>query len=122
MHPYSQPSREYENDLIILHCGTNDLKTNPAKNISDDIISLAKSLKTERNDVMISGVIPRRDKLNDKGKEVNRLLSTWCFQNNFNFIDHSNIDIQKHLNYSGIHLNFNGTDILGKNLENAIKI
>ena len=123
IHSYSNPSREHENDLVILHCGTNDLRgTKQAKQVADGIIELAKDLKTTNNEVMISSILPRRDNLNNKGKEVNNFLSVWCRQNKYHFIEHTNIDANKHMNYNGLHLNYQGTNILGCNLEAAIKI
>ena len=71
---------------------------------------------------MISGLVPRRDKFNDKGIEVNKYLLSLCAENDFNFIDNSNINIETHLNTSGLHLNFRGTYILGGNFVNAIKL
>ena len=46
---YAIPSKVYENDLVIFHCGTNDLRTSKEpKAIADEIIDLALDLKTEK--------------------------------------------------------------------------
>ena len=71
---------------------------------------------------MISGLVPRRDKLNDKGNLVNDDLKSLCAENNFHFIDNSNISVNTHLNNSGLHLNAHGTFILGSNFVNAIRL
>ena len=123
MKSYVVPSKEFNNDLVILHCGTNDLRSNKSPlEIATEISILALDLKNENNNVMISGLVPRRDKFNDKGIEVNKYLPSLCAENDFNFIDNSNINIETHLNTSGLHLNFRGTYILGGNFVNAIKI
>ena len=72
--------------------------------IATGILNLAQDLKTDKNEVMLSGIVPRRDKLNDKGKLVNDDLKALCAENNFHFIDNSNINVNTHLNYSGLLL------------------
>ena len=78
------PSKRFENELIILHCGTNDLRGNKSpEEIATNIINLAKEMKSEKNEVMVSGIIPRNDNLNDKGIDVNNFLNTHCKDFNF---------------------------------------
>ena len=122
MKSYVIPSKSFDNDLVILHVGTNDLRENKtAKQIATNIIELAIDMKTEKNEIMVSGIIARNDKYNVKGSEVNKFLISLCSTYNFNFIDNSNINVN-HLNTSGWHLNYNGTYVLGGNLVNAIKL
>ena len=65
MKSYTNPSKEYNNDLVILHCGTNDLRSNKhPEEIAKEITDLAVDLKTENNDLMVSSIAPRHDKLN----------------------------------------------------------
>ena len=81
MQSYANPSKEFNNDLIILHCGTNDLRSNKQPNeIANEIAGLAIDLKTEKNDVMVSSIAPRRDKLNQKVINVNNLLFSLCLE------------------------------------------
>ena len=122
MRSYVTPSKEYNNDLVILHCGTNDLRSNKQpKEIATEIIDVALDLKTVENEVMISVIVPRSDHLNNKGMEVNKYLLL-CKENHFNFIDNSNIDTKTQLNNSGLHLNYNGTYALGGNFVRAVCI
>ena len=117
----SSRQKSYGNDLIILHVGTNDLRENKsAKEIALNTIELAIDLKTEINDIMLSSIIPRNDKLNEKGAEVNNILKSLCSTHNFHIIDNSNISKLNHLNKSGLHLNYKGTYVLGSNLVDAI--
>ena len=89
---------------------------------SSDIMRLALNMKSDNNDVMISAIISRGDKLNDKGMLVNELLTEECKAHNLTFIDNSNLVSHKHLNGSGLHLNFRGTISLASNFLENIKI
>ena len=54
-------------DRIIIHCGTNDLKMDECPEaIAEKTIELTKSVKSTTNEVVISNIIPRSDKLADK--------------------------------------------------------
>ena len=120
---YARPTVKREPDLIVLHTGTNDLRTEKlAKDISSDVMRLALELKTEINDVMVSSIIPRGDDLNAKGKEVNLNLKAECEKYNLYFIDNANILPKKHLNGSGLHLNYRGTVTLANNFLSSIKL
>ena len=57
---------------IITHMGTNDLSHDKKpKDVASDIIQLDKLVKTNANKVAVSSIIPRKDKLCNKAKEVN---------------------------------------------------
>ena len=72
MKSYGIPSKAYNNDVVILHIGTNNLKdAKNAQEIATEIIDIAVEMKSDKNEVMISGIIPRNDKFNGKGIEVN---------------------------------------------------
>ena len=56
---------KYENDLLILRFGTNDLRSDKCTNdIANEIINIGIQMKTEKNEIMISGIIPRGDNEN----------------------------------------------------------
>ena len=58
MGDYMKPSLKFDPDHIIIHSGTNDLKSNKdAAEIATDIIKLANNAKTDTNAVTISGII-----------------------------------------------------------------
>ena len=102
-------------DFIILHHGTNDLNgNNTSEEIADKILNLAASIKTSKNQVFVSGLVIRKDKLNKKGNEVNELLKNKCGIRQLSFIDNKNISLGM-LNKSGIHLNEYGTTRLVNN-------
>ena len=71
--------RDINPDHIVLHAGTNDLRTeNTASQIAKATIDLAASLKNDGNTVTVSRIIQRLDELNNKANEVNRRLLLMC--------------------------------------------
>ena len=125
MEHYVKPTKKHENDLIILHFGTNDLRSNThAHEIAQGIINVAVDMKTENNELMISGIITRRDniELDKKGMEVNERLKSLCSVYNFNFINNSCLSKERHLNNGGLHLNIKGTYALANNLLESIRL
>ena len=92
MKDYIKPTIARKPDLVILHTGTNDLKSNQnPSDIANEIINLAKNIKISRTKVSISSLIPRGDRLFEKGKKVNKELEEKCTAENFAFIVHKNI-------------------------------
>ena len=83
---------------------------------------MAIDMNTEQNEIMISGIVPRRDNLNEKAIEGNRFLQSSYSTYSFYFIDNGNINSETHLNLSGLHLNHNGTYVLGSNFVDAIRL
>ena len=71
--------RDDKPDHVILHTGTNDLlREKTAGQIARSITELAMSLKDNDNSVVVSGIIPRNDNLNNKATEVNNHLLLKC--------------------------------------------
>ena len=110
--------REDTPDNIILHPGTNDLRSEKTSSqIAKAIIELAMLLKTDENSVIVSSIVPRFDNFNNKANEVNNPLVHICRERDIPFISHTeSIDPSKYLNESKFHLNFNGVKILAENL------
>ena len=111
MKNYVIQSKKYENDL----------GDQAATEIAREIVELAIDMKTEINDTIISGIIPRRDNLNEKAME-DKLLQNTCGSYNFYFIDNTNVNKKSDLNMGGLHLNYKGTYVLGGNLVKAIRL
>lgn len=121
MTDYIKPTVRYNPDLIIIHCGTNDLRLRSAEEIATDVIGLAVDVKNEENEVALSSLIVRNDKYESKRMEVNELIKRMCNDTNLAYVDNSNIK-KVHLNNSGLHLNIEGEKILKKNLINFINL
>ena len=115
MNSHACPTIKRNPKRIILHCGTNDLRSQAsAENIAEEIIELAKAMKTEENTVFVSGLVARGDHWNVKVRDVNRFLTRRCQQEDLRFIDNANINTE-HLNRSLLHLNSEGTRLLANN-------
>ena len=116
MKSYLLPTKSRNPENIVLHCGTNDLKKeNSANEISNDIIEVALLRKSDNTNILVSGIIPRSDKLNAKAIEVNRHLKNECRKRNICFISNSNINPKYDCNKSGLHLNWKVTNKLVEN-------
>ena len=74
-----KPSLKYTPDVIILHCGMNDLRMEKnTDEIANEIINLAKEMNKDENEIIISGIITINYSLSAKGTEVNDLLKLKC--------------------------------------------
>ena len=79
MKSYIQPTILNDPECIVLLCGTNDLSKNiSAVEIGQKILELPVSCKSDSNNIMISGIVPRRHKLNAKATQVNSFLKNEC--------------------------------------------
>ena len=114
MKHYIMSTLEKKPDEIILHVGTNDLKTSSAKTIVKDIVALTDFVVkgSPSTKVTISELIMRTDDdaLNHKIQHVNTLLRQNCAAANIPLIEHSDIN-NDCLNQSGVHLNKKGTSL-----------
>lgn len=120
MEHYLKPGLAKDPQRVILHVGTNDLKSNLRPNpnqIADSIVDLARMIESESEaEVIISEVITRSDMTpEDHIRTVNKLLSRYCNQNGWQLLRHNNIS-KDHLNVGGLHLNDQGVSVLVTNL------
>ena len=123
MSDYVNPSLKYKPDLMIIHTGTNDLRSDKTpSDITEEIINLIERIKTDENEIIVSGVVVRNDNLNDKGLQVNASLKLKCVKYNVQFLEHYNISSRYHLNASGLHLNPKGTIALAQNFLRCINL
>ena len=106
MKSYSKPIVDKNPENLILHCGTNELRTRKSEvEISTEIITLAKSIEAHGIHVCVSGLIARGDNQEDKRLKTNFVLRDICNKEHLTFIDHENIQAERHLNRSRLHLN-----------------
>ena len=121
MHHHVQPSLEYKPDVVILHCGTNDLRDEKYPNqIANEIVKLAESMRDPNTQIIVSSLTVRSDKFKKKAASVNKILSELCEKHSLGIVDHSNIE-EKHLSRDGLHLNYQGIELLTQNLSSAIR-
>ena len=84
--------------------------------IAEKTIDLAKSVKSTTNEVVISSIIPCRDKLADKGSKVNDLIENFCKKDEtIKFMRQNSLDSKKHIGKDSIHLNNFGIPQIVKN-------
>ena len=101
-----------------MHVGANDLPLNKSpKEISEDIVTLVESMKTENNKIIISNIVCRADGFKEKVDEVNAHLEEICAKKEIAIITHSNITPKRHLNKSRLNLNDAGISALVKNFK-----
>ena len=94
MYLHAKPTTEKNPENIIIHCGTNDIsKDADPEKIAADIINLSKSVSEESgSNVIISGLVPRKEYLNAKVRNVNNMLRDYCRNRMLTFLKHDNIN------------------------------
>ena len=109
MESYIIPILEQNPGTVIIHSGTNDLKSDssPEETVRD-IIKLTTSCKTQTNKVSLSSIVPLYDNLNEKTTRVNKCFKKECEARNICFIDHRNTYPKHNCNRSGLYLNYSG--------------
>ena len=112
---------------MILHIGTNDVKDNSktAEVVAAGILNLGTQIKESMpgTKVSFSSITVRKDRhsIQNKIEHVNAILKRMCIENNWTYIDNSNIDYTC-LNRRGLHLNKNGSSIISKNYSNHLRL
>ena len=86
------------------------------------MINAAKNAQSDNQIVIISGNVLRKNNFNNKATKVNKKLSKICVKEKLLFLNHSNINPKIHLNKSKLHLNRNGSEKIGKNFVNFIRV
>ena len=96
---YIIPTLEQNPETIIIHSGTNDLKSeNSPEEIPRDIINLTTSCKTQTNKVILSSIVPRYDNFNEKATRVSKCLKKEFEARNICFFGHRNISAKHNRN------------------------
>ena len=120
---YVKPLVRRSPENVILHVGTNDLRSCPPRNIADSILNLVTQVKQDSptTSVGVSGLIVRTDNdvLARKARQVNSILRDYCEHNKIAFINNSNITAE-HLNHKGLHLNRQGSVALQENFRKFV--
>ncbi|CAH3137206.1 unnamed protein product [Porites lobata] len=106
MKNYLKPNLELLPDQVILHVGTNDLKSKEPQQVAGSVVDLARQIENSSDaTVIVSELVSRRDGFNEA--------------NGWKFIQHQNIS-EKELNKGGLHLNFKGNQQFFKNFQTSL--
>ena len=118
MTDFLRPTIRRQPDKLVIHVGTNDIRSSTPQDIADEITEVAQQFKQESRNtkIVISFLITRSDNLEftNKVKETNMALKLNCEENNWSFIDNSNLN-NSHLNHRGLHLTGEGSALLQAN-------
>ena len=119
---YIKPTQEKQPVQIIIHFGTNDLRGNKnSDEITNEIVEFENSIKTGENNVVVSSIVSRKDRFNNKAKEINENLKDICEEDNLQLMQHHNINPLRHINAKGLHLNNYGDKQLTRNFTSFIE-
>ena len=104
--------RDFKPEIFVLLIRTSDLSLNKSpKEILEDIVTLAESMKTENNKIIVSSIVCPADSFREKVGKVTLI----CAEKDIAIITHSNINPKRHLNKSRLHLNDAGISVLVRN-------
>ena len=96
MYDHIKPTQiNFQPNVYILHVGTNDLPTDMApEELSEKNITFSNHLKSEDNEFVVSGIVPRGDSCKEKAEAVNKVLKGTYTKENMHFICHSNVNVK----------------------------
>ena len=124
MNDFLRPTTRRQPDKLVIHVGTNNIRSSTPQNVADEVTKVAHQFKQEskKTRIIISSLITRSDnpEFASKVKETNVALKLKCKENNSSFIDNSNIN-SLHLNRRGLHLTHKGSALLQANIGNILK-
>ena len=115
MDDYLKPLLRKGLDEVILHVGTNNIRNVSSCSVAEGIINMATQVQQDFPPMRlaISPLLPRSDnlELNDKIKEANKILNSFCSSCGLTLLHITNIDLTC-LNCRGVHLNRKGSALL----------
>ena len=118
---YIKPKLHHKPDIIILHCGAND--------VTNDVNTVRKGMKLVKEiqendgstDIVISRLIKRFDRnAIDDIERIDEKLKRWCIGKGLTFTDNNNIN-ESCLNRGKLLLNRRGLSYLANNFKQFIK-
>ena len=97
------------------HVGTNNIRDESPRSVAEGIINMVSQVQQDfpSTRLAISPLLPRSDnlELNDKIKEANKILNSFCSSRGLTSLHITNIDLTC-LNRRGVHLNRKGSALL----------
>ena len=107
MSDYIKPTKkDFNPGIYVLHVGTNNLTlSDTPEQIAEYIFDIVRSIKTDSNTVIISNIVPRGNKNKENIEKTIQIINNACVQHNVSVINHTNVNSNRHLNRSKLHLN-----------------
>ena len=98
MEDYLKPLLRKEPDKINLHVGTNNIRDESPRSVAEGIVNLVTQIQQDfptSTHLTISPLLPMSDNLefNDKIKEANEILKSFCSSGGFKLLRIKNIDL-----------------------------
>ena len=118
---YVEPTANMNPIMVVLMCGTNDLRDEKPDRMAKKLVNLALKVNEKVEKVAASSTVHRGDShnLEFKGKEVNRLVRESLENHGIDFIARDTIKAQN-LNKRGLPLNDNENNLLVVNFFDCI--
>ena len=114
MADYTKPLLKSQPTAIIVHAGTNNLKSEDAITVKNKLLKLKDNIEQKHPNtaVILSTLTPRTDDrlLEQKVRDVNELL----INSGVDILNNDNVKYH-HLNRSKLHLKYSGAALLAKN-------
>lgn len=123
MKDYIKPTLKAKPDNMIVHIGTNNLRSEEPQVVAEKIVNICEQIERNSPDttIAVSELTARQDssELEHKRVAVNKILRSFSKSRNWKIISHDNID-PSCLNGRKLHLNAHGTINLAKNFKNYL--
>ena len=120
---YVIPTLQTKPDRIIVHVGSNDLKTTEPRAVAEKVVELCEFIeaKSPSTKILVSELTPRNDfdHANDLRKQVNKIVRSFAKSRDWASAHYPEMNIG-HLNSRGVHLNTQGTSKLARYLKQYI--
>ena len=122
IYDYIKPELRQKPDVVIVHCGTNDIRnnTNTVKKFKRLVKEIEENNHENIPQVVIFNIIKRNDQdCNEEIQSVNDKLQRFCTSKGLSFNDNNNID-KSCLNKDKLHLNRRGSSFLANNFKRFV--
>lgn len=123
MKDYIKPTLRSPPDNLILHIGSNNLRSDDSRSVAEEIVKTCEEIQhtSPGTKIAISELTTRQDsnELEQKRIDVNKILRSFAKTRDWKVIAHNNID-PSCLNKRKLHMNVRGTINLAKNFKNYL--
>ena len=122
IYDYIKPELRQKPDVVIVHCGTNDIRNNikTVKKIKRLVKEIEENNHENIPQVVIFNIIKRYDQdYNEEIQSINDKLQRFCTSKGLSFIHNNNFD-KSCLNKGKFHLKRRGSSFLANNFKKFV--